>query len=30
MKEYSEAGFPGCVGSSDCTHIVTDRCEVWV
>jgi hypothetical protein len=26
-KEYSEAGFPGCVGSSDCTHIVTDRCE---
>ena len=21
------AGFPGCVGSSDCTHIVTDRCE---
>jgi hypothetical protein len=27
MKEYSEAGFPGCVGSSDCTHIVTDRCE---
>ena len=27
MKEYSEAGFPGCVGSSDCTHIVTDWCE---
>jgi hypothetical protein len=27
MKEYSVAGFPGCVGSSDCTHIVTDRCE---
>jgi hypothetical protein len=27
MKEYSEAGFPGCVGSSDCTHIVTDKCE---
>jgi hypothetical protein len=21
------AGFPGCVGSSDCTHIVTDWCE---
>ena len=27
MKEYIVAGFPGCVGSSDCTHIVTDRCE---
>jgi hypothetical protein len=27
MKEYSKDGFPGCVGSSDCTHIVTDRCE---
>jgi hypothetical protein len=27
MKEYSMAGFPGCVGSSDCTHIVTDWCE---
>jgi len=27
MHEYSEAGFPGCVGSSDCTHIVTERCE---
>ena len=27
MKEYSEAGFPGCVGSSECTHIVTDKCE---
>jgi hypothetical protein len=21
------SGLPGCVGSSDCTHIVTDRCE---
>ena len=27
MKEYSVAGFPGCVGSSDCTRIVTDWCE---
>jgi hypothetical protein len=27
MKEYGEAGFPGCVGSSNCTHIVTDKCE---
>ena len=26
MKEYGEAGFPGCVGSSDSTHIVTDKC----
>ena len=27
MHEYSQAGFPGCVGSCDCTHIVTERCE---
>ncbi len=27
MSEYSEAGFSGCVGSSDCTHITTERCE---
>ena len=27
MHEYSQAGFPGCVGSCDCTHIVTKRCE---
>jgi hypothetical protein len=27
MKEYSVAGFPGCIGSSDCTHVVTDWCE---
>ena len=27
MQEYSQAGFPGCVGSCDCTHIVTERCE---
>jgi hypothetical protein len=27
MSEYAEAGFPGCVGSSDCTHIITERCE---
>jgi hypothetical protein len=25
MKKYSEAGFPVCVESSDCTHIVTDK-----
>ncbi len=27
MQEYSKAGFPGCIGLSDCTHIVTDQCE---
>jgi hypothetical protein len=27
MREFEEAGFPGCVGSSDATHIMTDRCE---
>ena len=27
MHEYSQAGFPGCIGSCDCTHIVTERCE---
>ncbi len=27
MAEYAEAGFPGCVGSSDCTHITTEQCK---
>jgi hypothetical protein len=27
MREFEEAGFPGCFGSSDATHITTDRCE---
>jgi len=27
MREFEEAGFPGCVGYSDATHITTDRCE---
>jgi hypothetical protein len=27
MHEYSQAGFPGCAGSCDCTHIVTKRCK---
>jgi hypothetical protein len=27
MHEYSQAGLPGCVGSCDRTHIVTERCE---
>jgi hypothetical protein len=25
MREFEEAGFPGCVGSSDATRITTDR-----
>ena len=27
MQEYKMAGFPGCIGSTDCTHITTERCE---
>jgi hypothetical protein len=27
MEEYTQAGFPGCVGSSNCTHIVSKRCQ---
>ena len=27
MREFKEASFPGCVGSSDVTHITTDMCE---
>ncbi len=27
IYKYTQAGFPGCVGSSDCTHIVTNRCQ---
>jgi hypothetical protein len=27
MREFEEAGFPGCVGSLDVTHITMDRCE---
>jgi hypothetical protein len=27
ISEYAEVGFPGCVGSSDCMHITTERCE---
>ncbi len=27
MKEYRLAGFLGCIGSSNCTHILTDWCE---
>ena len=27
MHKYSQAEFPGCVCSCDCTHIITERCE---
>ncbi len=27
MTEYEVAGFPGCVGSTDCTHVTTERCK---
>jgi hypothetical protein len=27
MAEYAKAGLLGCVGSIDCTHIITERCE---
>ncbi len=30
MAEYMEAGFPGCVGSSDCTNITTERCKYFL
>jgi hypothetical protein len=27
MNEYTQAGFPGCIGSSNCTYIVTKHCQ---
>ena len=27
MQKYKVAGFPGCVGLTDCTHNTTQRCE---
>ena len=27
MREFNLAGFSGCVGLCDCTHIVSERCE---
>ena len=26
MRVYEERGFPGCVGSIDCVHLVWDKC----
>lgn len=27
MREFAEAGFPGCIGSIDCTQITTEGCS---
>jgi hypothetical protein len=27
MVEYTESGLPGCIGSSDCMHILTEECQ---
>ncbi len=27
MIEYAESGLPGCTGSSDCMHVLTQGCE---
>jgi hypothetical protein len=27
MVEFDKAGFPGCVGLCDCTHIATEKCQ---
>lgn len=27
MSEYAEAGFDGCIGSADVTHIILERCH---
>lgn len=26
IKSYEDIGLPGCCGSTDCTHILWDRC----
>ena len=26
LSQYDEKGFPGCVGSVDCVHLVWDKC----
>mmetsp|Transcript_9996 Transcript_9996/g.20675 ORF Transcript_9996/g.20675 Transcript_9996/m.20675 type:complete len:554 (-) Transcript_9996:27-1688(-) len=30
MAEFSSAGFHGCVGSSDATHIAMEKCSSWL
>jgi hypothetical protein len=27
MAEFKEAGFDGCIGSADATHIIMERCS---
>jgi hypothetical protein len=27
MYEFNQAGFPGCIGSSDATHIMHEKCH---
>ncbi len=27
MYEYTQAGFNGCIGSSDATHIIMEKCK---
>ncbi len=27
MAEYASVGLSGCIGSIDCTHIITEQCE---
>ena len=29
MAEYTKVEFPGCVGSTDCTHITTETCKYY-
>ena len=28
--EYKHAGFPGCIGSADASHIIIERCSYWL
>ncbi len=30
MEEFGESGLPGCVGSSDCMHVVMGGCEYFL
>jgi hypothetical protein len=27
MYDFNQAGFPGCIGSSDATHVVHEKCH---
>ena len=26
ISEYDAAGYPGCIGSTDATHVIIDKC----